>query len=243
MVMASVRLKMSVQFLVGVLASVFTMAGCAHPAAQNRTNDRQVVDQELSSEMSLKADRDQLQEMRQAIPKEKQNSNDELALYLDLMKQGTEPPQNVRDKFTSLVEKRRTSFRQKVQKLRDNYRRDESKRRDEYLDTLKSKRTEYLAGKHSAEEVRVFLSYQEKERQSFFADERERRTSFESEIMAHSKDFESYMREKLNEFYEQLRIYSKKFSERPKSKKAVTGETGDSKRVNETPASHLGTDD
>lgn len=217
--------------------------GCAHPASSsNRLDDRETVEKTLSGEMSLKADREQLSEMRKDVPKEKQKSNDELALYLNLMKQGTEQPQMVRDKFTVLAEKRRSSFREKVQKLRDNYRRDETKRRDEYLDTLKTKRADYLKSKHKPEELREFFSTQDKDRQSFFADERDRRSSFESEVSGHSKDFDSYMREKMNEFNEQYRLYSKKFSEKPKDKKAVTGDA-DFKRLDDVPTKPLGTED
>ncbi len=225
-----------------MVSSFLVLTACVHGASQDRESDRVGVEKELSGEMSLKADREELKELRRDIPAEKQKSNDELAVYLGLMKQGTEQPQIVRDKFNSLVEKRRLSFRQRVQKLRDNYRRDETKRREEFLNGLKGKRASYLVGKRTPEQLRDFFSGQEKDRQAFFSDERERRTAFESDVMAQSKDFEAYMREKVNEANEQFRVYSKKFSERPKNKKAVTGESGDFQRMNELPAKHLGTD-
>lgn len=191
--------------------------------------DRKNIDDQLGPEISLKADREALEEFRKQIPEEKKQSNDELALYLQLMKQGTENPQMVRDKFTVLVEKRRSSFRSKVQKLRDDYHHQETKRRDAFLDKQKSKRNSFTGSKHSSAETREFFGQQDKDRQEFFADERDRRGNFESEISAQSKDFDSYMREKMNEFNEQYRLYSKKYSERPKEKKAVTGEGDDSK--------------
>ena len=225
-----------------ILFSFFQLLtiACAQPASEKRAEDRQTVVKELSGEMSLKEDREQLKELRREIPVEKQKSNDDLALYLNLMKAGTENPQMVRDKFAVLTEKKRVTFRERVQTLRDNYRRDEIKRREEYLDGQKLKRTEYLAKKRTPEEMREFFAGQDKQRQSFFAEERDRRKSFESDVLSQAKDFESYMRLKTAEFNEQYRLYSKKFSERPKDKKAVTGEANDFKRMKEMPATPLG---
>jgi hypothetical protein len=226
-----------------LLPALIFVAGCAGAPEKVREQDRQTVKQELSEEMSLKADRESLEDLRKEIPEETRRKNDELALYLQLMKQGTEQPQVVRAKFQILVQKRRTSFRDKVTRLRDTYHREETKRREEFLSDQKAKRESFQARKHDSKANREFFSDQDRDRRSFFADERDRRQNFESEVRAQSKDFESYMREKTNEFNEQYRLYSKKFSERPKEKKAVTGETGgDFKRLNEAPTEPLGTD-
>lgn len=222
------------------------LSSCAQnppSVSQVRQDDRKTVDQELSSEMSLKADRQELSDLRNQIPAEKQKSNDELALYLQLMHQGTEQPQVVHDKFSALVERHRTSFREKVQKLRENYRRGEAKRRDAFLDGQKNARASYTSSKRTPEQMQEFFASQDSERKNFFADERDRRTSFESEISVQSKDFASYMREKVNEFNEQYRLYSKKFSERPVDKKAVTGEGNEPKKIDQVPSTPLGTGD
>lgn len=228
-----------------LLGFTLVLANCAHPNRQTiREGDRANVQKELSGEMSLKADRDALAEMRKGIPEEKRKSNDELALYLQLMKQGTENPEMVRNKFTSLVEKKRQSFREKVQKLRASYSKSEAKRRDEYLNSQQQKRKDYIATKRKPDEMHEYFMQQDKARQSFFADERDRRANFEAEINGQSKDFDSYMREKMNEFNEQYRLYSKQFSEKPKDKKAVTGETGrpDFKKIDSLPTKPLGTE-
>lgn len=226
-----------------IIATVFLFAiGCASSPDRSREQDRQTVQSELSEEMSLKADRENLEDLRKEIPEDTRRDNDELALYLQLMKQGTEQPQTVRDRFQVMVQKRRTVFRDKVRRLRENYRRDETKRREDFLKAQKAKRDAYQARKGDSKANREFYSQQDKDRQHFSADERDRRQNFESEINAQSKDFESYMREKTNEFNEQYRLYSKKFSERPKEKKAVTGETGDFRRLDDVPAEPLGTD-
>lgn len=220
------------------------LVGCAgNPtlrAQQQREADRQKIDNELSQEMSLKADRSQLNELRKDIPEEKQQQNDELALYLDLMKQGSEQPYVVRDKFNSLVTKKRERFQEKVDRLRSDYRNDEQRRRDDFLSEQQRKRESFLSGHPSSKEIRRFSTDQEKDRTRFFADERARRSDFESELNAHSKDFNAYMRERRETFNEQYRIYSKKFSEKPKEKNAVTGD--EFKRLDEAPAKPLGTD-
>jgi hypothetical protein len=225
------------------LVLIFSL-GCVQPSTQaSRDEDRANIQKELSGEMSLKADREALAEMRKGIPAEKQKSNDELALNLQLMKQGTEQPAMVRDKFTVLVEKKRTSFRDKVQKLRNSYSKSETKRRDEFLDGQKAKRTDYLKTKRKPDEMREYFGDQDRARQAFFSDERDRRASFESDISSQSKDFDSYMREKLNEFNEQYRLYSKQFSEKPKDKKAVTGEAPpDFHKMDQVPTKPLGTE-
>jgi hypothetical protein len=188
---------------------------------ENRAADREKIHSEL--EVSLKADRDHLAELRKDIPEEKRKSNDELALQLGVMKQGTESPGTIRDRYNSMVQKRRETFRNKAQRLREDFRKDETRRREEFLKEHKSRRESFAAKKHDHKENREFFSEQDKLRQRYFSDERDRRQSFESELNAQSKDFESYMRERNNEFNEQYRAYSKKFYEKPKDGKPATG--------------------
>lgn len=227
------------------LVALSVVAGCVTQKYRSTLEtDRKTVKNELDEEMSLKADRDELDSMRKQIPEEKRISNDELALNLQVMNQGTERPEVVHSKFTTLVEKRRSSFRSKVQRLREDYRRLETKRRDNFLNSQKTKRAKFNVQKNSADETKEFFADQDKERQNFFADERDRRSNFESEISAQSKDFDSYMREKLNEFNEQYRLYSKMYSEKRKERKAVTGDIpADYKRIEDVPAKTMGTED
>lgn len=218
------------------------LAACVsrNRAAAHRAEDRKNIHEELNEEMSLKADRENLDDIRKDIPAETKKQNDELALFLDLMNQGTENPQMVRDKFQMMVQKKRASFRDKVAKLRENYREEETKRRDQQLDQAKSKRDSFFKRKRDSKASREFFAQSEKDRLAFASDERERRQAFESELNSQSKDFDSYMRERQKEFDEQYRLYSKKFSEKPKDKKAATGD--EFKRLESTPASPLGTE-
>lgn len=222
----------------------FVVTGCMsrRPDPEKvRQQDRDQVKRELEQEMSLKQDRESLNSLRTEVPTETRKSNDELALFLNLIKQGTETPQNVREKFNSLVMKKRSAFREKVERLRGKFRDDETRKRETFLRDQQRKRDNYLRRKRDPRDQRDFLADMEKDRQQYFADERARRSSFESEVSAESKDFDSYMRERQKEFDEQYRIYSKKFSEKPKDKKAVTGD--EFKRLEDSPAAPLGTED
>jgi len=229
-----------------ILAAALVLAACqtgpesvSSNNPETREADSKKVQEEL--EVSLKADRDHLAELRKDIPAEKQKQNDELALYLGIMKTGTENPPVIRERYNSMMSKRRQAFRTKVQKLRDDYRKDESKRREKFLKEHQERRAEHSKKKHDLKENREFFADQQKVNSQFFADEKDRRSNFESEINAQSKDFESYMRERNNEFNEQFRQYSKQFYEKPKEKKAVTGESGFDKLKN-MDAQPLGTD-
>lgn len=225
------------------LTLILSSIGCVsrNRPEKVRADDRAKIQQELGQEMSLQEDRDALKDLRREVPAETQKANDELALYLGLIKQGTESPQNVRDKFNNLVLKKRATFREKVESLRNKFRDDETKKREKFMGDQQSKRDAFLRKKRDYKDRNEFMNDLEKDRLKFFADERSRRSNFESEISAQSKDFDSYMRERQKQFDEQYRIYSKKFSERPKEKKAVTGD--EFKRLDEAPASPLGTED
>jgi hypothetical protein len=224
-----------------LFAFLVSCVSTSKPPAKVRDDDRKKIDAELSQEMSLKADRSQLQDLRKDIPEDKQKSNDELALFLQMMSQGKENPSTVRDRFSSLVQRKRADFRKKVDRLREDFRQEETKRREDFMSAQRTKREAFLSRKRDYKEASRFNTDQERERTRFFADERDRRSSFEAELNTHSKDFDSYMRERQNQFNEQFRLYSKQMSEKPKDSKAVTGD--DFKRLQEAPATPLGTEE
>lgn len=208
------------------LVSLLLTACASGPSSEQlRAQDRQKIQDQLNQEMSLKADREQLAELRKDIPTEKQKENDEMALFLNMMNNNSEHPQVVRDRFHKLVQDKRSTFRKKVQRLREDYRKEETRRREDFMKAQKNKREDNLKRKRDASKNRQFYSDQEKERMRFNSDERDRRQSFEAELNAQSKDFDSYMRERQKQFDEQYRIYSKKHGEKSKAKKAVTGDT------------------
>ncbi|MBX3021114.1 MAG: hypothetical protein KF799_05500 [Bdellovibrionales bacterium] len=228
-------------FTVMLALSLLACAKRAPRPEEVRKEDRQTIASALTEEMSLKADRDELAELRKDIPAETQRANDELALQLGLMKQGTETPATVRDRFQTLVQRKRSDFRKKVERLRNDYRQEETRRREDFTVTQKRTRENFMKRKRDRTELQRFSSDQERDRSRFFADERDRRSNFEAEVNARSRDFESYMRERSNEFNEQYRLYSKKFSEKPKEKKAVTGD--EFQKLDSLPAKELGTEE
>lgn len=201
--------------------------GCSKPVKkpdQVRREDRDRIENELSNEVSLKQDRSSLDELRSEIPPEKQKTNDELAMFLELMQHSREQPALMRERFSSAVERKRSSFRQKVERLRSDFRNRETREREEFLSGLEKNRESFFRRRHSTSEIQTFSASQEKARSRFLSSERDRRQNFEAELNTTSKDFDSYMRERQNEFNEQLRLYSKRLSEQPKEKKAVTGD-------------------
>lgn len=181
----------------------------------------QVRDQ-LEAEVSLKADREELSKIRHEIPAQKQKTNDELALMLQLMGEVKLKPSEVSSRFQNQLQKRRSEFREKVSRLRADYRVQEAQRKEDFLKKQKEERDSQKTSFLKKEARARFYSDHEKRAQDFFANERNRRRDFESEIETQSKDFDSYMKEKQKEFFEQHRLYSKRFSDVEKETRKQT---------------------
>lgn len=185
-----------------LIAVIVLLSGCTTTRppdkAATRADDRQYVRQELGGEVSLKADREELKDLRGEIPEERQRANDELALTLELFKDGRIPPVEIRDKFSAIVEKKRSRFRAKVARLRENYHVAEVRRREDFTQEQSNAREAYLKRRREPRDSQRFMRDQDRDRTRFFADERDRRQNFETEVNSASKDFESYMREKNN---------------------------------------------
>ena len=91
---------------------LITLVGCATSKQSSRPGEasRQVKDA-LSGEISLKSDRAALEELRKDIPEQKKQSNDELALVLELFGTVKLPPSEVQGKYQIAMQKRREIFR------------------------------------------------------------------------------------------------------------------------------------
>ncbi len=170
-------------------------------------------------EISLKADRSHLDELRKDIPEETQKENDELALLLNMMGTVDKHPSVIRDQFERLLRKNREVHKKKTTKVRNDFNKNERIKREAFLKDLKEERNRFMSNKSSRDEVKEFYSEQDSKRKEFFADERDRRKEFESELRQKSKDFESYVREKRNEFYQMHRTYLKAYQEQQKEKR------------------------
>lgn len=206
-----------------VLAFLFAfVAGCASEAAKQKaamTADRQHVKETLGPEISLKSDREQLDTLRKDIPEKKKAANDELAFFLNQTTELKEPPTVLRERFQSLVQKKRSRFNEDVDRLRKNYDRDEKRRRDDFSEEQSDKRDRFKRkSKPSSEQTRQFFSDLDKERLDFYSREHDRRKDFEDEIKDQSANFNAYMKERSDEFVEQMRLYGKRFEEAKKKK-------------------------
>lgn len=197
------------------------LAGCATSKSDNPrkiSEQRQLVRDQLSSEVSLKEDRHQLDDLRKDIPKEKREQNDELAFSLNLTAEVKEEPSKIRGRFQNVMEKRRRRFNDKVNKIRKQYQADETARRDKLFKDQNKMRDTYRAQKHSASDSHEFYSQLDKDRLEFFTREREKRADFDDEILQQTKDFNEYMRMKYDEFTEQMRIYTQRYDQMKKDK-------------------------
>ncbi|MCB0383994.1 MAG: hypothetical protein KDD43_01275 [Bdellovibrionales bacterium] len=200
-------------FCLSSLLLVFGLSSCQTGATGD--DGRPVLDEEIS----LKADRSHLADLRKDIPEEKQIENDEKALMLELMGQLKLHPSKVRSKWGDLVRKKREQHRRNVKKWRDEYTRKEKQRREDFLAKAKDEREDFKKTKVDREQSKRFYAEQDRKRRDFFADERDKRKDFESEVKAQSKEFDSYVRERDREFNEQHRHYSKRWADQEKQKR------------------------
>lgn len=184
------------------------------------------LDSQLSTEVSLKADREYLAEERKQIPEDIQKANDELAFDLEQMGRIKEDPNRIRSRFQTKVRKLREDFREDMRKVRDKYNKNERKRREDFLDEARKAREKFKRGKPDREASKEFYDEQSLQRKDFFAEQREKRSEFEEEMRARSKEFHESMRERVRQFNDQLRIYTQRYREQKRCEK--TGECGDS---------------
>lgn len=171
----------------------------------------------VADEVSLKADRSQLSELRKDIPDEVQRENDELALVLNLMTNGDEEPSKIRERFNKAVRDRRSKMDKDLRKKREDFSRDERRKREDTLKKFKDERDAFAKDKHSSDERKRFFEDQELKRKDFFADQSDKRKAFESEMLETRKNFEDYVREKTNRFNQEIRAYTSTYNERRKA--------------------------
>jgi len=204
---------------IGKFFPLLILVGCQTAKGPEEAAPSDQVRSELSQEISLKADREELAELRKEIPEEKKQANDELAVLLNLMGEVKLKPSDVQGRVQEIMRERRGEFRKKVTKLRENFRKEEAKRKEKFLKEQKAAREDFKPDKGDRDKTKEFYSGQDERRREFFANEADRRKDFESEIKTQSADFDSYMREKQREFSEQARLYSKRYYELEKEKR------------------------
>lgn len=194
------------------------LAGCQTRPSQtvNRTQAAPAPGA-VPEEASLKADRSALDKLRGEVSPEVKRENDELALALSIMKDGTEEPSKVRDRFNKALRDKRERMDKRLRKDREAFGKTEKKARDEFVKKLAKDRDRFMARKNDRERTKEFFDEQEAKRKEYFDAERDRRNVYESEATETRKTFEDYARERTNWFNQEMRGYSTAWYERQKA--------------------------
>ncbi len=170
------------------------------------------------TEMSLKADRSELDALRKDVPEEIKKQNDEIALILSfIVRDSDEDPGKVRDRFNTAIRKKREAIDKKLARSRQDFTKQERSNRDDFVKKSREERDDYLnRRKRSSDDRKRFFDDQEDKRKSFFADQMDKRKDFESQVQATRKDNEDFTREKQSTFNEEWKTYQTRYFERKK---------------------------
>lgn len=169
---------------------------------------------------SLAKDRSDFAKLRESIPENVRQSNDEKALMAEWFSDVKLAPEKIRDKFDTLVRKKRDLFNKDMTKQRDSFNKDERKKREDFLKELESERKDFLRRKVDKERRAEFFNEQDEKRKTYFSEQKDRRDEFEGNSREKRKDFEDYMKEKSNDFTSELKAYRIKWAEKEKEKNA-----------------------
>lgn len=166
---------------------------------------------------SIAKDRAELAQLREAIPAEIKNKNDEKALMADLMGELKYTPEIVREKFTNIFHKKRDLFNKDMLKSREDFNKKEKKDRDVFLKSLEDERDDFLRRKVDRDKRASFFNDQDEARRTFFAEQREKRDEYESDVREKRKNFEDYLKEKTDEFNAEYSEYALRWKEKEKT--------------------------
>jgi hypothetical protein len=208
--------KMTVQSAVSIFFIALNLSCRSSPS---NTGNPQNLDKPLVDEKySLTADRKSFDELRKDIPAEKRKENDELALTSSLFADESKSPSQVREKFDSLLRKKRELFQKDMNKLRETYSKEERKRRESFVKQQDEERASFQKKKVTSSERTEFFNELETKRRDYYAEERSKRDEFEETMRDDRKNFDDYTREKSNEFNQEHRAYVKRYEELQKAK-------------------------
>lgn len=203
----------------------FLAAGCASGPSGSSSHDLATATPILldekgnaADEVSLRADRAELDKLRGEVPEEVKKQNDEIAMLMSfVVRESEEDPQRLRDRFSTALRKKREAVNKKVSLAREAFSKKEKADRAEFVKESKSQRDAFVKNrKRSSDERRDFFSNQDDKRRAFFADQQERRKDFELQVQDERKSVEDSMREAQNAFNQELRSYQARYTERRK---------------------------
>lgn len=184
------------------------------------SSEKSSIDQPLvEDKYRLTKDRDSLEEIRKDVPPERQAENDELAFMLQWMGKVEKHPSQIREKFNSVVSKKRQVFQKDMTRRREDYVKKERKDREVFNKEIEKTRKSFVASKPAPEERREFFNDLETKRKDFYTDQREKRDDFEADMRDRRKNFEDYIRERNMEFNQEHRAYTKRYEDDQKQKR------------------------
>jgi hypothetical protein len=196
-------------------------SGCAtgsdKDAAAQPSSDPSAPGQPLTEELSLKADRSELDGLRAEVPEDIRRENDELALILKDMAGGDQPPDRIRERFNRALRLYREKSDKHFRQERETFTAEERSKRDQFLTELKTERDKFTSRRKNAATRKRFFDDQEMKRRAFFATEREKRADFESRFTQRRREVDDLAREKSNQFNQELRAYTQTYWERRKA--------------------------
>lgn len=166
---------------------------------------------------SLKADREALEALRKNIPEEVRKENDEKAFMDGLVSDLSRSPSEVRNQFSSIVNKKRSAFNKDMTKAREQFGKQQKKEREEFTKELADQRKSFAKKKVTSDERKEFYDELESKRKDFYENQKEKRDSFEADMRDKRKNFDDYIRSKTDEFNQLHRDYSKRFEENKKA--------------------------
>lgn len=206
-----------------ILLGLVIGPGCTSQATNQGTItpeqniERPIVDDKYR----LKEDRQKFDEIRNEIPVDKKNENDELAFVLKLMGEVKLPPGQIREKFNTVVRKKRELFNKDMAKRRETFVKAERKEKESFNKQIETERKELQKKKMASDERREAYQEIDQKRKDFYTALREKRDSFESDIRDDRKNFEDYMREKNQDFTQELRAYTGRYDEMKKQEREL----------------------
>jgi hypothetical protein len=209
---------LSILYAVSVISiSACQISTMRADAVASQTEKAPLVDDKYT----LTADRQQLDELRKSIPEEKKKENDELAFMSQLFADEKKSPSQVREKFDSLLRKKRELFQKDMAKAREDYTKKEKKHKDEFTQQQDEARNDFKKRKSTRDESSEFYNNLDAKRKEFYSTQRDQREAFESDMRDKRQNFDDYAREKSNEFNQELRAYTKRYEEAKKASEAA----------------------
>lgn len=197
---------------ISLILGLVLLTSCAIDNKRAESNPNTTSEKLLAieQEVSLAADRDALNKLRDDTPAPIKQDNDELAYILDYFKDIRSNPSTLQSRFDRTVRRKQEIYRKRTRKLRENFTKQERKDREKFLESLKDQRERFLKNKVTSDQRKDFFDKQDEQRKEYFANSRDKRNEFESQMRASQRDQDAYFREKKKIFREEMTLFKKR---------------------------------